>query len=249
MEGGSAIPIPDVGAPAQAATRLMGEVVRALEAAGSTLALGRLQLVLLRDPVRTTVAASRPPALVVAGLDAKRATARVEQALTAWYQGAPSPVPASSPSAPPHHPPPLPPLAGREPAFSGRLSVFPVPDLLEFLRSARRTGVLRFSADAGTGMLRFNDGWITAGSSPATPSTGALVTRDETQGLADVVRQQIHLAVREMFHWRDGEFAFSGEDQTAVDAFVGAPRVDAQALLLDLFRELDEGSPGPVGPH
>ena len=50
---------------------------------------------------------------------------------------------------------------GTESVFSGRLSVFALPDLLEFLRSGRRTGLLVCSSAAGLGRLRFRDGRIT----------------------------------------------------------------------------------------
>ena len=101
-------------------------------------------------------------------------------------------VPASPPQQQPAAPPPLPPLprlsssavAARRPAegagglnamFSGQLSVFALPDLLEFLRSARRTGLLVCSSGAGMGALRFCDGRITSAESPGTPGIGQLL--------------------------------------------------------------------------
>jgi hypothetical protein len=61
--------------------------------------------------------------------------------------------------------------------FSGKLSVFAVPDLLEFLRGARRTGLLLCSAAAGTAALRFHEGRIAGAASPATPGVGELLIR------------------------------------------------------------------------
>ena len=61
--------------------------------------------------------------------------------------------------------------------FSGQLSSFAVPDLLEFLRSGRRTGLLVCSAQGGIGALRFRDGRITGGASPGTPSLGDALVR------------------------------------------------------------------------
>lgn len=61
--------------------------------------------------------------------------------------------------------------------FSGQLSVFAVPDLLEFLRGARRTGLLLCTGAAGTAALRFRDGRIAGAASPATPGLGELLVR------------------------------------------------------------------------
>jgi hypothetical protein len=58
---------------------------------------------------------------------------------------------------------------GEDAVFSGRLSSFTLPDLLEFLRSGRRTGLLVCSCAAGVGALRFRDGQIVGAASPGTP--------------------------------------------------------------------------------
>jgi len=95
----------------------------------------------------------------------------------------------ASPPQPAVAPPPLPRLSSsavmaRRPAegagalnamFSGQLSIFALPDLLEFLRSARRTGLLVCSSGAGMGALRFSDGRITSAESPGTPGVGQLL--------------------------------------------------------------------------
>jgi len=85
--------------------------------------------------------------------------------------------------------PPLPPLsssallsrapqgAGPEAVFSGQLSSFALPDLLEFLRSGKRTGLLVCSSASGMGALRFRDGWIVGAASPSTPSVGEVLVR------------------------------------------------------------------------
>jgi hypothetical protein len=66
---------------------------------------------------------------------------------------------------------------GADAVFSGQLGSFAVADLLEFLRSGRRTGLLVCSSAAGLGRLRFRDGRITAGGAPATPGLGELLVR------------------------------------------------------------------------
>ncbi len=102
-------------------------------------------------------------------------------------QGVP-PAPGASPA------PPLPPVpqvsasailarpasAGSgvpDAVFSGQLSSFALPDLLEFLRSGRRTGLLVCSSTSGMGALRFCEGRITGAASPGTPTLGEFLVR------------------------------------------------------------------------
>jgi tetratricopeptide (TPR) repeat protein len=59
--------------------------------------------------------------------------------------------------------------------FSGQLSSFALPDLLEFLRSGKRTGLLVCSSASGMGALRFRDGWVTGAASPSTPGIGQVL--------------------------------------------------------------------------
>jgi tetratricopeptide (TPR) repeat protein len=73
--------------------------------------------------------------------------------------------------------------------FSGKLNVFAVPDLLEFLRGARRTGLLLLSGAAGTAALRFREGRIAGAASPATPGVGELLVR--ARKLSPVVLQAV----------------------------------------------------------
>jgi tetratricopeptide (TPR) repeat protein len=197
-----------------------------------------------------------------------------------------SDVTASLPD-PAVQPPPLPRLSssglngssGPNAVFSGQLSVFALPDLLEFLRSARRTGLLVCSSAAGMGALRFRDGWITGAASPSTPNLGQillgaekisalalesvaarqrtdhtdqvigeLLVREGLVGAADVqeaLRQQIELTIRELVRWKDGEFAFNREGQSEPASTEIAVSLDAQAVLLNVFKEMDEASRSP----
>jgi hypothetical protein len=61
--------------------------------------------------------------------------------------------------------------------FSGQLSVFPLPDVVEFLRSARRTGLLVCSAARGMAAVHFRAGRITGATAPGTPDVGELLVR------------------------------------------------------------------------
>jgi tetratricopeptide (TPR) repeat protein len=61
--------------------------------------------------------------------------------------------------------------------FQGRLSVFSLPDLIEFLRSARRSGLLVCSSPDGMGVLRFNLGFITGASGSGQPGLAELLVQ------------------------------------------------------------------------
>jgi hypothetical protein len=153
----------------------------ALAEVGQALGLTRLEVVLVRTPARATVAALRGEELLVAEVDALKGTSRVERALEVWVGGQ-VPPPARSPQPRPR---PAPSGPRAEAVFSGSLEVFELPDLLEFLRSARRTGVLQLTTQARVGLLRFREGWITAASSPSTPGIGELLARSGALGADD----------------------------------------------------------------
>jgi hypothetical protein len=170
-------------------------------------------------------------------------------------------------------------FSGLDAMFSGRLSVFSLADLVEFLRTAGRSGLLVCSSQRGVGAFRFRKGKVTGAAAPSTPSLGDLLVRGgklapETlasagppregtlvdDGLADRLlqlgvvdvetvreagRQQIEQALRELIDWNDGEFAFTREEEAPAEGDA-AIEVDAQQLLLDLFRERDESSRPPA---
>jgi len=163
-------------------------------------------------------------------------------------------------------------------AFGGRLNVLALPDLLEFLRSARRTGLLVLSSQAGTATLRFRDGRITAASSPDAPKLGQILLRAEqvsslalqivttrqaagqtdqpigellvseglveVEALKDALRTQIRLVVRDVIRWKEGEFNFNQEPAGGKARADTSVEVDAQVVLLELFKEADEASRG-----
>jgi hypothetical protein len=195
-----------------------------------------------------------------------------------------SSVPAPSASSV-REPPPVPQLSGASllarrsqgpgaplaAGFSGQLSVFAFPDLLEFLRSAKRTGLLVCSSTRGVAALRLRDGRITGADSPSTPDVGELLLRArkisalalhavpdepdqeigdalvrgglaETAAVKEALERQIALAVRELVEWKDGEFAFNREAEGDEAAARIEVALDPQAVLLNVFKEMDEAS-------
>jgi tetratricopeptide (TPR) repeat protein len=81
------------------------------------------------------------------------------------------PEPAAAPS---HTPPPVG-ASGGGSVFSGEFSALGLPDLLQFLRGARRTGVLACNSSRGTCTLHFAEGHVTRVTSPAAPPIGQLL--------------------------------------------------------------------------
>jgi hypothetical protein len=63
--------------------------------------------------------------------------------------------------------------------FTGDLQLFAVPDLLEFLKSSRRTGTLVVTSESGIGAVHLRDGMLTGAASPRCTNIGDLLI---TQG-------------------------------------------------------------------
>jgi predicted regulator of Ras-like GTPase activity (Roadblock/LC7/MglB family) len=68
-------------------------------------------------------------------------------------------------------------MGGAASVFQGQLSVFALPDVIEFVRSARRTGVLVCSSERGMAAMQFRDGRITGATLPGAPDVGELLVR------------------------------------------------------------------------
>ncbi|WP_176062580.1 DUF4388 domain-containing protein [Anaeromyxobacter diazotrophicus] len=67
----------------------------------------------------------------------------------------------------------------RPPAsLAGTLSALPVPELLEFMRGSRRSGLLAFRGGAGLAALRFRDGKIVGATVPGMPRLGQVLAYD-----------------------------------------------------------------------
>jgi hypothetical protein len=165
---------------------------------------------------------------------------------------------------------------GPDAVFSGQLSLFPVPDVLEFLRTARRSGVLACSSESASALLRFRGGAITGATCTGVPRTGDLLVAAKKlsretlasltgpvglDGIDDAIcetlvregsvdaasvrtalSRQVELAVRSLVEWKNGEFSFSHSGLSEAADSECAIELDPQALLLDVFRQLDEGT-------
>jgi hypothetical protein len=108
-----------------------------------------------------------------------------------------------------------------------------------------RTGKLTAEVLAAAGPAR-EGSLIDAGLADRLVLTGAV----DAAAVREAGRLHIEQVLRVLIDWTDGEFAFTREDEPP-PAGVASIEVDAQQLLLDLFRERDESTrdsvsrPGP----
>ncbi|MCB9653892.1 MAG: DUF4388 domain-containing protein [Deltaproteobacteria bacterium] len=77
--------------------------------------------------------------------------------------------------------------------FSGELQLFPLPDLLEFLRVGRRTGALVISTPDGSGVIYLRDGMIAGAASPQSRDVEQILL---TKGI--VTKEQLDRAARQL---------------------------------------------------
>jgi hypothetical protein len=235
---------------------LFAGLLSSLASCGQVLRLGELRQGLLKRPGQTLLAAVRNGGFLLAEVDGPRGTSRVEKALEAWRTGAPrsppqpQPQPAVRVASGDAYPTPVPHAPVPEAAFSGRLSEFSVPDLLEFLRGAQRSGVLVVSTEARAGVLRFRDGWIIGASAVVTPARrDAGVALLPAAQLDELVRgcspstlpalqAQTMASLRELVSWGEGDFSFTREPHLG-QALAALAIIDGRQALFEVFQELD----------
>lgn len=151
----------------------------------------------------------------------------------------------------------------RHSGFVGQISLFGVPELLQFICSSRRSGVLVFSSQLGEARIHLHEGQLYSAESPTNPQVGrylvgkgalpepladridqgeridvvlADVPCDSVRGaLLDLLRDTVKELVKD---WEDGWFQFERSQEE------GGPPEDllfsAQGVLLDALREVDE---------
>jgi tetratricopeptide (TPR) repeat protein len=143
-------------------------------------------------------------------------------------------------------------LAGGS-VFSGQLSVFALPDVIEFVRSARRTGRLVCSSAGGLAEVLFRAGRITGAASPGAPRLGEILT-----GARKI--SPVALTAMSRAQPADTPDHVLGErlvQEGAADASVvgAALRRKVEAVLLEVLQWKDgefafnrEGEGAPAGP-
>lgn len=131
-------------------------------------------------------------------------------------------------------------------SLSGRIEDLPLLDIVQIVAFTQRTGYIRVETEVGVGAIVFRNGRVVAcfspGSSERVPRTAMAPAEWEKRLTAGIAADLSALS-----RLRDGNFGFvlSNEVPKQIEGYsleretltVG---VDAQELLLDLARELDE---------
>ncbi len=188
---------------------------------------------------------------------------RPEEASTLAPEPAPAPQPTPEP-APAAAPPAA--ASDKQSGIVGEISLFGVPDLLQFFCNSRRTGVITFSSQLGNAKIRMHEGALCWAVCPGNPSVGDFlggaeaITQEQAsqvgddpdadmarllnQGGADAekvnaaLRELLHLSLKELVDWTDGWFEFDRIDGAATPQ--QELQFNAHLVELDVMRELDE---------
>ncbi len=131
-------------------------------------------------------------------------------------------------------------------SLSGRIEDLPLLDIVQIVAFTQRTGYIRVETEVGVGAIVFRDGRVVACFSPGTSERvprSALTPAEWEKRLT----AGIGVDLAALSRLRDGNFGFvlSNEVPKQIEGYslereTLAVGVDAQELLLDLARELDE---------
>ena len=164
----------------------------------------------------------------------------------------------------------LPRESDKRTGFAGQISLFGIPDLIQFFCNSRRTGIIGFSSQQGDAKVCLHEGSIYWAESPTHPDVveflfdrGAIdvqpaasprdpmgtigmlseVSAHEQANIGKMresLRELVHVTLKELMEWADGWFMFDG----IRDAATPRPELllNAQGVLLDVLREMDEAA-------
>ena len=132
-------------------------------------------------------------------------------------------------------------------SLNGNLEDLPLLDILQIVSFSKKTGFLSIRASAGDGAIVFDDGFVVASFNWETVPLDPRIRTLTPEKRAALLRQRIEMSIEQLIRLREGQFSFSLTDK--VPQTVGgrdireealAQGINAQELLLDLARGLDE---------
>jgi CheY-like chemotaxis protein len=132
-------------------------------------------------------------------------------------------------------------------SLTGNLEDLPLLDIIQIVSFSKKTGYLTIRADAGESAIVFEHGSVVSSftwdSQPLDPTTASLPPPKRNA----VLRKRVEMALAHLIRLREGQFSFSLTDETPKR--IGPrdlvpetldPGINAQELLLDLARGIDE---------
>ena len=70
----------------------------------------------------------------------------------------------------------------------------------------------------------------------------------DERAVREALRRKVELTIFEVLKWKDGEFAFNREGENEPSATEGAVEFDAQDVLLNVLKQIDEDARGRAAP-
>lgn len=132
-------------------------------------------------------------------------------------------------------------------SLTGNLEDLPLLDIIQIVSFSKKTGYLAIRTDQGEAAIVFKGGAIVSSFTPETPDLDPRALTLPREKHAKLVRGRISMALEQLIRLREGQFSFALTDETP--RAIGAhdlvhetlePGLNAQELLLDLARGMDE---------
>ena len=133
--------------------------------------------------------------------------------------------------------------------FQGQLQEMPFVDILQRVAFSQKNGYLFIDSPFGRGSVVFRDGKVVCAYAWSTLDYVRRIAAGQyEEGQKDaVILEVVETSLREMARLQEGDFHFkvaqgiaSDLESVNIPAFLSSPGINAQGLLLELTRELDE---------
>ncbi len=133
--------------------------------------------------------------------------------------------------------------------FQGQLQDMSFVDILQLVAFSQKNGYLHIDGPLGRGSVVFRDGKVLCAYAWSTLDyVRRIASGHYEEGQKDTVIQEVvETSLREMARLQEGNFHFQVAhkiepelEDVDISAFLGSPGINAQGLLLELTRELDE---------
>jgi CheY-like chemotaxis protein len=132
-------------------------------------------------------------------------------------------------------------------SLTGNLEDLPLLDIIQIVSFSKKTGYLTIRREHGEAAIVFNDGRVVASFTPESPPPDPRAAALDPDKRSSLIRSRIEIALEQLIRLRDGQFSFSLTDSPPLRLGdrdltheMLEDGINAQALLLDLARGIDE---------